>query len=81
MAACWKFSWNVDPAALIVPVTAAALDEDEPLAGAELLPDDVPAAAVELDEEQAARDSAMATTAPPAVMTCCLRRSRISGSP
>jgi hypothetical protein len=34
---------------------------------------------VELDEEQAARDKAIATTAPPAVTTCCLRRSDISG--
>ena len=80
MAACWKFVWNVDPAALIVPLAAAALDE-EPLAGAdEPLPDDVLAAGVELDDdEHAARDRAIATTAPPTVMACCLRRSCISG--
>ncbi len=57
MAACWKLVWNVEPLALIVPLTAAALEEELAAedaaddaagdAGADELDD-------ELDEEQAA---------------------------
>src|SRR5580704_13589397 len=79
MAACWKFVWNVEPAALIVPLAEAAL-LDGALAGALPLPDGLELGGVELDEEEhAARDSAIATRAPPAATTCCLRRSCISG--
>jgi hypothetical protein len=78
MAACWKFNWNVDPPALIVPLAEAALAGALPplplLAGEPLL-----AGAEELDEEHAARDTAIATTAPPTVTIWCLRRSCISG--
>src|ERR1700677_580677 len=82
MAACWKFSWNVDPAALIVPLAAAALEAGV-LAGVEAPPDagEPLLAGVVLDEEHAARPSAIATTAPPTVAICCLRRSCISSSP
>src|SRR5580698_422246 len=82
MAACWKFSWNVDPAASMVPLAAAALDAGV-LAGEEPLPAGVLllAAGVVLDEEHAARPSTIATTAPPTVTTCCLRRSCIASSP
>src|ERR1700722_6263074 len=78
MAACWKLVWNVEPLALIVPLTAAELEEelaaedaadDAGAAGAEELDD-------ELDEEHAARASA-ATTAPPATAACLLPRSCI----
>jgi hypothetical protein len=65
---------------LRVPLTAAALDEEPPVAaaddagaddaGADELGDD------ELDEEQAARASA-AMTAPPATAACLLPRSCI----
>ncbi len=79
MASCWKVSWNVDPLPLSVPERWAALvDEDA------LLPDDEPlldGEAGELDEEHAARDRAVATTAAPAVVTCCRRRSCISDTP
>ncbi len=72
MAACWKLVWNVDPLALIVPLAAAA-DEDEddpaPVLGLVALEDED-----ELDEEHAA-SSAIAMTAPPAVTTCFLPRS------
>src|SRR5207302_4730890 len=51
-----------------------ALLLDEPLP----LPDGVDE---ELDEEHAPRDRAVATTATPIVVTCCLRRSCISGTP
>jgi hypothetical protein len=78
MAVCWKVSWNVDPLPLSVPVRAALLDEDALLLGDELLLDGED---VELDEEHAARDRAIATTAIPAVATCCLRRRCISGTP
>jgi hypothetical protein len=77
MDPCWKFVWNVDPAALIVPLAAGA-DEDEPPPG-ELPDEDAPVPGEELDEEHAARDKAAATTAPPTVMTCWLRRRCISG--
>jgi hypothetical protein len=67
--------WNVEPLALIVPLTAAALEElpagldaaDD--AGVDELDD-------ELDEEQAARASA-AMAAPPATAACLLPRSCI----
>jgi hypothetical protein len=74
IAACWKFVWNVEPLALIVPLAAAAL-EDDPVAAED--PADVGAELdVVLDEEQAARASA-ATTAPPATAACLLPRSCI----
>ena len=81
IAACWKFVWNVEPAALMVPVTAAELDaaedaaEDaaveaaEDAAGADVLDD-------ELDEHAAMASTAMA--APPAA-TACLPRSCMWG--
>jgi hypothetical protein len=76
MAACWKVSWNVEPLPLSVPLRAL-LDEDALLLDEPLpLPDGVDE---ELDEEHAARDTAIATTAPPTVRTCCLRRSCITG--
>jgi hypothetical protein len=62
---------------LIVPLTAAALDE-APLAAGDDAAEDAGAVEVddELDEEQAARASA-AMTAPPATVTCLLPRSCI----
>jgi hypothetical protein len=77
MAPCWKVSWNVDPLPLSVPERAAALLllPDEGLLFDDELPDGVE------DEEHAARDRAVATTAMPAVVTRCLRRSCISGTP
>src|SRR5258708_1885390 len=71
MAACWKFVWNVDPLALIVPLAAAADDEDEapPVVGLVPVVDEL-----ELDEEHAA-SRAIAMTAPPAVTACFLPRS------
>jgi len=78
MAACWKFVWNVEPLALIVPLAEEA-PEVEPLAvaeevllatGADELDEE------ELDEEQAARVST-AMTAPPATTACVLPRSCI----
>src|SRR5690348_17146048 len=79
MAPCWKFVWNVEPLALMVPLTAAALevvaagaDVVEPPAGVEAGAevDDV------VDEEHAARAIA-AATAPPATAACLLPRSCI----
>jgi hypothetical protein len=78
MASCWKVSWNVDPLPLSVPVRAALLEEDALLLDDESLLDGVDE---ELDEEHAARDRAVATTATPTVVTRCLRRSCISGTP
>jgi hypothetical protein len=80
MSACWKFSWNVDPAALMVPLAVAAALDAGVLAGDEPLPAGVLvlAAGVVDEEEHAARPSAIATTAPPTVTACCLRRSCIS---
>ena len=78
IAACWKFVWNVEPAALMVPLTAAALDE-VPAAGLDAAEDaGVDAAGavvldVELDEHAAIARTAMA--APPAAMACLLPRS------
>ena len=77
IAACWKFVWNVEPAALMVPLTAAELDaaedaaEDAPVAaGVDVLDD-------ELDEHAAMASTAMA--APPAAMACLLPRSCMWG--
>jgi hypothetical protein len=78
IASCWKVSWNVDPLPLSVPLRAALLDEEALLDEVALLPDD---ALLDDDEEHAARASAIATTAIPAVVTCCPRRSCISGTP
>src|SRR5579859_3479807 len=73
MPACWKVFWNEDPAALIVPLPEDAAD-------GELDPEvDVLVVLDELDDEHAARPIAM--TASPAVVTCCLRRFCISGTP
>ena len=68
--------WNVEPAALIVPLAAAALDEE--LAAGLDAPEDAGVDELddELDEEQAARASA-AMTAPPATAACLLPRSCI----
>jgi hypothetical protein len=77
IAVCWKLVWNVEPAALMVPLAVLVLDEA--LLDAELL---VPVAAVEeLDEEHAARPRAAATAATPTVATRCLRPTGISGTP
>jgi hypothetical protein len=78
MAVCWKVSWKVDPLALSVPLTAALLDDA--LVAAEALPL-LAGVDEELDDEHAARDRAVATTATPTVVTCCLRPSGISGTP
>ena len=79
MAACWKFVWNVEPLALIVPLAEEAPDVEPPPEVAV----DVPVAPgadeldeEELDEEHAARASA-ASTAPPATTACLLPRSCI----
>src|ERR1700728_2057630 len=76
MAASWKLVWNVEPAALIVPLTAAELavelaagDDDVDDAGMDELDD-------ELDDEHAATAIA-AITAPPATAACLLPRSCI----
>jgi hypothetical protein len=77
MAACWKLVWNVEPLALIVPLTAAELEEElaaEDAAGEDAAADELDDD--ELDEEHAARASA-ATTAPPATAACLLPRSCI----
>jgi hypothetical protein len=74
MAACWKLVWNVEPLALSVPLSAAALEE-VPAAGVDA-PVDAGAELDELDEEQAAMASA-AMTAPPATAACLLPRSCI----
>jgi hypothetical protein len=80
IADCWKLVWNVEPAALMVPlavlVDALLLADAPPL---DVAP--VDALLVDEDEEQAARDRAVATTATPAAATCCLRRYCISGTP
>lgn len=77
MADCWKAVWNVEPLALSVPLSAALLlDEDDELVAGDELPVEEDE---ELDEEQAARVSAVATTATPAVAARCLRRCGISG--
>jgi len=61
---------------LRVPLSAALLEEDPPP------DDDAPVLGVvdvELDEVHADRPSAVAMTATPTVVTCCLRRRCISG--
>ena len=76
MAVCCKMVWNVDPLPFRVPLRAALLlDEDDDA----VLPAD--ALLLDEDEEHAARDRAVATTATPTVVTCCLRRNAISGTP
>jgi len=80
IASCWKVSWNVEPLALSVPLRAALLDDEDALS----LDEEPPAGGVEeveLDEEHADRPSAVAMTATPTVVTCCLRRRCISGTP
>ena len=72
MACCWKTVWSVDPLPLSVPLRLVLL-----LADADVLllavDDEVLLLDGELDEEHAARASAVATKAAPAVMTRCLR--------
>src|SRR5260370_14867596 len=78
IASCWKVSWNVEPLALSVPLRAALLDEED----APPLDEEPPVDGVEeveLDEEHADSPSAVAMTATPTVVTCCLRRRCISG--
>jgi hypothetical protein len=80
IAACWKFVWNVEPAALMVPLTAAALD-DPPAAGVDAAEDPV-AAGVDVLEDEFDEHAAMASTAmaaPPAAMACLLPRSCMWG--
>ena len=76
MAPCWKLVWNVEPLALIVPCSAAELEEE--VAAADAAGEDAGDDELddELDEEHAARASA-ATTAPPATAACLLPRSCI----
>jgi hypothetical protein len=73
--------WNVEPAALMVPLAVLVLDEA--LLVAELLPVAVlpPAAEDEPDEEHAARDRVAATTTAPTAAACCLRPTCISSTP
>src|ERR1700727_2047927 len=75
IASCWKLVWNVEPAALMVPLTVLVLAEA--LLDA-VLPDEVDE---ELEEEHAARPRAVATAATPTVVTRCLRPNGISGTP
>jgi hypothetical protein len=77
IAAVWKFDWNVEPLALIVPL---ALPLAPPLAVGELLPPPAVAGVEDVvDEfEEHAASSAIATIAPPAVMTGFLPRSCIT---
>jgi hypothetical protein len=79
IAPCCKLVWNVEPAALMVPLAVDALV----LVLAELLPPPAGVLAVEdevddEDDEHAARASA-ATTAPLTAATCLLPRNCISG--
>src|SRR5580658_2532704 len=75
IADCWKLVWNVEPAALMVPLTELALALVEaPEPGVVVVPLEV---VVEPEEEHAARARAAATT--PAVASCRLRRRCISG--
>jgi hypothetical protein len=77
IADCWKLVWNVEPAALMVPLALLAeeLLEDEP-PDELLLPEE---ADDEPDEEQAARAIVVAMAATPKVATCLLRPCCISG--
>jgi hypothetical protein len=69
MAACWKVSWNVDPLAFSVPERLELL-----------LPP--PLLLLLFPEElQAAENKAKPMTASPAVVTRCIRRRCISGTP
>ena len=74
MADCWKTVWNVDPLPLSVPLRAGALD-----GGALVVDVDVLLLLDDELEEHAAR--ATATTTSPALMTGCLPRKCISGTP
>jgi hypothetical protein len=65
--ACWKVFWNEDPLASSVPLAEVVPD-------VELLPVD---GGEELDEEHAATDRAITTTAPPIAVACFLPRSCI----
>src|ERR1039457_4451685 len=78
MASCWKVSWNVDPLELSVPLRAALLDELDVAAPLPLVDGGEDE---ELDEEHAARYSAVATTTAPIVVSCCLPPSCISSTP
>jgi hypothetical protein len=81
MAPCWRFVWNVEPAALMVPLAVLVLDEALALVAAELAAAELAAAEDdddELEDEHAARASA-ATTAPLTVATCFLPRNCING--
>jgi hypothetical protein len=80
MADCWKLVWNVEPAALMVPLAVLVLALDEVPVAAEA-PLDVEDEEDELDEEHAARTRAAATADTPTVATRCLRPSGISGTP
>jgi hypothetical protein len=72
MADSWKTVWKVDPLPLSVPLRAPALDAGAlPVLVDGLLDDEL--------EEHAAR--AAATTTSPALMTGCLPRRCISGTP
>jgi hypothetical protein len=84
IAPCWRLVWNVEPAALMVPlaedalalVLAGALAAELPLlAGVLAAADDE---LEDEDDEHAARARA-AATAQPAVATCFLPRNCISG--
>src|ERR1700733_3564146 len=77
IADCWKLVWNVEPAALMVPLTELALGLVEAPELGVVLPLE---AVVELpEEEHAARDRAAATATTPAVASCRLRGRGISG--
>ena len=76
IAVCWKLVWNVEPAALMVPLAVLA----EELLDDELLPELLEEAADdELDEEQAASPMAAATATTPTVAACLLRPCCIFG--
>jgi hypothetical protein len=75
IAACWKVSWNVDPAPLSLPLTLLLDGVDAGVVPG--LPPDAGGALV-VDEEHAAARRATAT-APPTAATCFLPRSCISG--
>ena len=76
MACSWKVVWNVDPLPSSCPLSWALLLVAEALAV-----DDELVVVDELDDEHAARESAMATKAAPAVKACCLRPSCMISEP
>ena len=81
IAACWKFVWNVEPAALMVPLTAAELDAAED-AAPDAAADDPVAAGVDVLDDEFDEHAAMASTAmaaPPAARACLLPRSCMWG--